>query len=506
MMKTSTIVHFLHVAAVFSFSPSSYPLRPNRPFLTSTRSAVEDKNTDFLNWATSSGVVAPDVEVAVLAGGVRGVRALTALEANKPFITVPAKLTLETTSLSRVLPASVPADYINGDSWAASTWYLRLAVMLLRERDLGSESALQPWIAALPNLSDFKDLPLYWSDAEKEALQYTPILEAIDAQREEYTNSFDAVSVGKFDLESFEWALHNVRSRAFSGSFEGTTFKDRVLQAGFTVVLASGALLSQAVEPLQVVNGVLAVALTTLLRDFLTSSQGELKRFCLCPTVDMLNHRGGTSSDVAYEYFTDNFAVNVGRSFEKGEEVLISYGTRSNDQLLQFYGFIEQENADDQYEVRGMLELLDEALVPPGRLQLLQDANLLDFVRTGVATQGGFVDQTTQAVRALVATEKEVRESGGVAALANAAGIAAGLTGSQALDRRVSACLSAMCKAELSRLPTTLKEDVAALENGSKKAATTWKATSERERLALQYRIGKKRVLQRCASALQATS
>ena len=35
-------------------------------------------------------------------------------------------------------------------------------------------------------------------------------------------------------------------------------------------------------------------------------------------------------------------------------QVCISYGQRSNDQLLLYYGFVEAENADDQYEVRGL--------------------------------------------------------------------------------------------------------------------------------------------------------
>ena len=41
----------------------------------------------------------------------------------------------------------------------------------------------------------------------------------------------------------------------------------------------------------------------------------------LCPFVDMVNHRGGTASDVTYEYFGNAFAASVGQSFQPGEEV-----------------------------------------------------------------------------------------------------------------------------------------------------------------------------------------
>ena len=186
-----------------------------------------------------------------------------------------------------------------------------------------------------------------------------------------------------------------------------------------------------------------------------------------------------------------------------GDEVVISYGTRSNDQLLQLYGFVEPENGDDQYEIRGLLGLVDDSLVPRGRLKLLQDARLLEFVKNGVATQEGFVDQTALAARALVATEAELASCGGgvagAKALANPAGVAAGLSGGAALDRRVSACLAQACTAELARLPTTLEGDLGAAALGNP-------PLSERERLALEFRIGKKRVLQRCASALEAAS
>lgn len=320
-----SLFYLIQLAAAFGFAPRSGPLRLWQPWASQAKNAVHDDNAggNFLEWAQNAGVVAPNVEVSVLSSGIRGVRALDTLEANKPFITVPAKLSLETTSLSRVPPSSLPAGYIKQEAWAASKWYVRLAVMLLQERDLGPASPLQPWIATLPTQADFRDLPLYWTQAEKEALQYQPVLDAVDAQRAEYTESFKAISnddVGSFDLAAFEWALHNVRSRAFSGAFEGGSFAERALQAGFTAVLAGGALVSGAAEPLQVVNGVLAVVLTTLLRDFVTSSQGELKRFCLCPAVDMINHKGGTSSDVAYEYFSNNFAVSAGQSFGKGKK------------------------------------------------------------------------------------------------------------------------------------------------------------------------------------------
>jgi hypothetical protein len=35
-----------------------------------------------------------------------------------------------------------------------------------------------------------------------------------------------------------------------------------------------------------------------------------------------------------------------------GSEVLISYGKRSNDHLLQYYGFVEKDNPHDVYIIQ----------------------------------------------------------------------------------------------------------------------------------------------------------
>ena len=127
-----------------------------------------------------------------------------------------------------------------------------------------------------------------------------------------------------------------------------------------------------------------------------------------------------------------------------------------------------------------------------------------------------------------MATDDEFRAAGGAAALANPAGARAGLVGGADLDRRVTACLAAAAAAELERLPTTLAEDAALLKALNAKALNAQAgggpqgagkgagfvgpsdpdlarvAKPSRQRLALEFRIGKKLVLQRCAAALRA--
>ena len=76
-------------------------------------------------------------------------------------------------------------------------------------------------------------------------------------------------------------------------------------------------------------------------------------RYVLCPFIDMMNHASSrAATDVAYEYFTDNFAVVLdGQSVRSGTEAHICYGPQTNDALLQYYGFVEANNPHDTFQI-----------------------------------------------------------------------------------------------------------------------------------------------------------
>jgi hypothetical protein len=50
------------------------------------------------------------------------------------------------------------------------------------------------------------------------------------------------------------------------------------------------------------------------------------------------NHDSRVPTKLGYSPLTQGFTVEVGRAFAKGEQALISYGNKGNDELLQFYG------------------------------------------------------------------------------------------------------------------------------------------------------------------------
>lgn len=58
--------------------------------------------------------------------------------------------------------------------------------------------------------------------------------------------------------------------------------------------------------------------------------------------------------------YMPSFSLAVGASFDAGDQAFVSYGPVSNDDLLQYYGFVERENPLDTYVLQGMGKWLRE--------------------------------------------------------------------------------------------------------------------------------------------------
>ena len=130
----------------------------------------------------------------------------------------------------------------------------------------------------------------------------------------------------------------------------------------------------------------------------------QAKRYALCPWVDFLNHDGAlTGSEVSYEYFTDGFAVRLDEGagpVAPGQQVMIAYGPRSNDVLLQYYGFVQPNNPHDAY-----------ALEPEGLILGLDAATVSSQFAALEASLGSRAAAKAEALRKPAALELEVRGS-----------------------------------------------------------------------------------------------
>jgi len=75
---------------------------------------------------------------------------------------------------------------------------------------------------------------------------------------------------------------------------------------------------------------------------------------CLVPFADLVNHRSeldGTDSNYFFDTTSRTFKVIVNERYNKGDEVFISYGRKSNEQYMLCYGFYNPLQSELRFEV-----------------------------------------------------------------------------------------------------------------------------------------------------------
>ena len=292
------------------------------------------------------GISFPKVTQAFF-GDLRGSKALQPILPEEIFVTVPrtAALVVEPTG-------SCPCpDFVSPSFWKQAPWFIKMAVLLLKESSRGRDSPVWGYIVQLP---ESIDSPVRWTPAEVAELQYTPLETDILQQQKLWQDQYalfqkEAKGLGGANVsyERFVWAAENVRSRAFSGPYAGAPISDRLKILGF-IAAAGLAYVSAAHVPLeQALNGAIAAAVFNLLYDVVLSS--KLKWYALCPVVDAINHSSTVESTIEYEYFKDTFVVSTNCAYAPGDQVFISYGPQPNSALFQFYGFFEPGSKNDVY-------------------------------------------------------------------------------------------------------------------------------------------------------------
>ena len=375
---------------------------------------IAEEGARLLAWARQQGAETVALAIVRFPPSqLRGVVALEALPAGRPLVRLPARMALHTRSDSGHRACPLPSRFCSPTFWSTCPWWVRLALMLLferfkedaqkrkfleahilqrplriweRDRLAGTSQAAQEdvpmratWSNALPDA--FDTTPLHWDADERAALQYAFLEQAVAEQQKQWDALYRRYLVSTFGSsssdhgrwsggadwraftdritrEEFYWALECARSRAFSGPCESTPFRDRVRLAAFSAALALSSWSFGWLQSDVALQAFLVLILAQSAYDFLyprilKHTQGiELRKYVIAPVIDMFNHTSTVQSDVRYEFFYDAFVLAVtNRGFAPGEQVFISYGPRSNDELLLTYGFVEEHNPHDKYTV-----------------------------------------------------------------------------------------------------------------------------------------------------------
>lgn len=446
-----------------------------------------------------------------------GLYATQSLTPNDIVIQVPTKLTLSVESpkdfnlvMEKKLFSSDPKAYQNAPWWAALSVQLNYYDKVNPINEGAGGVSLKSWMQAVPRAYD---TPIHWSESSLNELQYNPMLEAVALQKRVWKNQYDDLAsasnefASKISYEDFVWGCETARSRAFSGAYSGSAFNPIPYATVAVLVAIYIGLGIGTIE--QAANGAALVVCGTILKDFVLPKLAKAQKYIICPLIDMANHVGvGATGNVAFEYFQDAFSLSVLEpGVPNGSEVFIQYGPRNNDQLLQYYGFVEEDNAHDVYilpPIRewdiGALELACGRKVGPGRLEKLDRAGLLGKVTNSspanseaandiggvVLTRASGVDPAViQALRALVSSDIEWDESG--EAIGNFAAEV-----SPENERAARTAVRRAMEMELESKATTMEEDKNLLNLLSAKSG----GVDVEEFLPVKFRLEKKKLLQ----------
>ncbi|XP_058115298.1 ribulose-1,5 bisphosphate carboxylase/oxygenase large subunit N-methyltransferase, chloroplastic [Magnolia sinica] len=99
-------------------------------------------------------------------------------------------------------------------------------------------------------------------------------------------------------------------------------------------------------------------------------------RVALVPWADMLNHSSEVETFLDYDKSSQGIVFTTDRSYQPGEQVFISYGKKSNGELLLSYGFVPKEgtNPTDSVDLLLSLDKSDECY--KDKLEALQKYGL----------------------------------------------------------------------------------------------------------------------------------
>jgi len=492
---------------------------------TTTDASRMKRISSLTDWAKANEIQTGGVAVEQSSFGGLGLVANKDLPPNSLVVTVPTDMALTVETPGDGPDDRTVLDLFDKKELRDAPWFVQFSAYL-NALDLSGKKGdtdMRPWLDSLPRKFD---TPIHWSQATRDELQYSHLSDAVTRQETEWKRLYDNLVKGatpqissKMSFDDFVWGCECARSRVFSGAFTGSAFNP--LPYAFTLFLVTVYVGLNLGTLEQAANGAGLVLCASILKDFVIPKLFKKKKYAICPLIDMANHRSlGTTADVSFEFFGDSYslAVNPGTQVPNGSELFISYGARSNDQLLQYYGFVEPNNPHDVYVMPPLKEWDIDALekacgrtFAAGRLEKLSRAGLLGstiVLASGsdgdgaanplggvvVSRAGGVDPAVMQALRALVSSDEEWAAAG--EAIGNFSEEMAGGVENERLARLAA---RTALELELASKSTSLEEDEELLKR--MKSNKSMDSDAE-DTIPVVFRIEKKKLLKEVANFL----
>ncbi|KAA6428995.1 MAG: hypothetical protein FRX49_01105 [Trebouxia sp. A1-2] len=458
-----------------------------------------DAVPELLSWAAAHGAQCDRLQTDNTLA-IRGLTAITDIPGGSVIVSLPRSLALSVSpSQSCPIPHLIPEDV-----WSSSIKNFQLALLFLAETKKDRDSAWYPYIQTLPQ---HVDSLVHWSDTELHELQYgateleQQFLQEAKQQLEDIRElywkleSSGLVTELNSTLEDLVWASDIVRSRAFAISApEGWLSPKSIGVAAFMANVI-----------ISIARSVTFMCIGAIL--FGTQHIGNMD-LALLPVIDSINHNSSSLGHLQPGGGGSTVEAIIGPDGAQAfQEVTAAYATASNEVLLQHYGFVDMDNAHDEYTA-DILSFIEENVVEQPNEEQLQDVHASPALKTALSqaklTSEGWSKETVTALRYLLASEEESRAAKSLQPVRWVTevvlhrqlptfGYVFKEAQSDATETRVDQVLSSLCQDISKSKTTSLDDDETALAQLQQTDSATY-----RRKLALQFRIGYKSLLNKC--------
>ncbi|PHH89712.1 hypothetical protein CDD83_5439 [Cordyceps sp. RAO-2017] len=387
----------------------------------------------------------------------RGIVATRDIPADTTLFTIPRRsiMSIETSPLRQKLPHLFESQGDGDDEQALDPWSA-LILVLVHEYFLGPSSLWEPYMAVLPETFD---TPMFWSDEELAELQASPLLSKIG--RAEADDMFRAK------------LLPIIRSRPMGSTIMAYAFDLENDEDGSD-------------------ND-----------DGWVEDREGRSMLGMVPMADLLNADADFNAHV--NHGDDHLTVTSLRPIKAGEEILNYYGPHPNSELLRRYGYVTDKHS--RYDV---VEIAWSVVEGAAAAHLGLSEDVVEKARARTADddfEDSFVlerdsgdpnpDGTLASSAALHEMPAELRDQ-----LKRFLKAVQKLDGRAVQDKRgrdeaQQAILARSILAVESQYPTTGTQDELRLRQED---------MSQRRRMAVQVRLGEKRLLEEAKSLLSASS
>ncbi|KAJ3699218.1 hypothetical protein LUZ61_002923 [Rhynchospora tenuis] len=302
--------------------------------------------SDLQKWLSDSGLPPQKMGIQRVEVGERGLVALKNIRKGEKLLFVPPSLVI--TSDSDWTRPEV-GDVMRRNS--VPDWPL-LATYLISEASLDTASRWKNYISALPRQPYSL---LYWTRSELDAfLVASPIRDRAIQRITDVTGTYNDMQARIFSKhpDLFPEKIYNMET--FMWSF-----------------------------------GILFSRLVRL------PSMDE--KVALVPWADMLNHSSEVETFLDYDKSSQGIVFTTDRSYQPGEQVFISYGKKSNGELLLSYGFVPKEGSNPNDSVELALSLNKSDKCYKEKLEALRKYNLSESERFPLQVKGWPVEMMAYA-------------------------------------------------------------------------------------------------------------